>query len=123
MRWLRAHHADLDDPDAPDLAALRRLLAHSRFHELRDWAHARFADTPNHQDRQSRLAERIAAVPADDILPAPFVTGDDLTARGVTPGPIFKTVLDKLYEAQLNLELRTRDAALARLAEELKSRR
>jgi hypothetical protein len=50
------------------------------------------------------------------------VTGDDLTARGIPPGPVYKEVLDALHTRQLDLELLTRDAALAALDDLLRER-
>ena len=55
----------------------------------------------------STAAEEIAA--ARDLLartpgglsPEPFLTGDRLIARGFTPGPVFKKILDEVYNAQL----------------------
>jgi poly(A) polymerase len=49
----------------------------------------------------------------DDPAPPPLVTGDDLTAAGVTPGPVFKRMLDAVYDAQLEDRVRTKEEALA----------
>jgi tRNA nucleotidyltransferase (CCA-adding enzyme) len=38
----------------------------------------------------------------------PELTGEDLKALGLTPGPLFSTILDHLLEARLNLEVKTR---------------
>lgn len=46
------------------------------------------------------------------VAPQPFVSGDDLKAMGLTPGPLFKRVLDAVYDAQL--EGRVRSVAEAR---------
>jgi hypothetical protein len=35
------------------------------------------------------------------VAPEPLVTGDDLVAAGLTPGPRFKRILDDVYDAQL----------------------
>ena len=42
----------------------------------------------------------------------PFVTGDDLVALGMAPGPRFRTVLDAVYDLQLNGTVADRPAAL-----------
>ncbi len=47
-----------------------------------------------------------------DFAPPPLVTGDDLTAVGLKPGPRFKVALDRTYDAQLEGHVTTRDAAL-----------
>ncbi len=45
-------------------------------------------------------------------LPAPLVTGDDLLAVGYKPGPIFKTILDRVQEEQLDGNISNREEAL-----------
>ena len=42
----------------------------------------------------------LAATPSG-IGPTPLLTGDDLITAGFTPGPAFKTILDSVYDAQL----------------------
>jgi poly(A) polymerase len=48
------------------------------------------------------------------------LTGDDLLALGWEQGPLFKTVLDAIREAQLEGRIKSRDEA-KRLAEGFKS--
>lgn len=52
------------------------------------------------------------------LCPGPFVTGDDLVALGMKPGPAFKRLLDNVYDAQLEDRVHDKSAALA-LAREL----
>jgi len=42
----------------------------------------------------------LAATPAG-LCPEPLVTGDDLVAMGLVPGPAFKRILTEVYDAQL----------------------
>jgi poly(A) polymerase len=120
--WLVAHQADLDDPQAPTLAELKRLMANRAFGALLMLARARYADHDDAPDRAAHLAKRIAAIAPESVQPPPLVTGDDLLARGVAQGPIYKEILDALYTRQLNEELRTRDDALLALDALLRSR-
>ena len=115
VHWLVRNQAALDEPLRPSLAALKRLLALREFGLLRMLAEARYQDSTDAKERSTVLAERIAGIPAEAIEPAPLVTGDDLAARQVPPGPIYKEVLDELYERQLNEQLDDRAAALAAL--------
>lgn len=39
--------------------------------------------------------------------PAPFITGDDLIKLGLIPGPSFKRILSKVYDMQVDEELKT----------------
>ncbi len=66
--------------------------------------------------------------PHGGALPAPLVTGDDLKALGLAPGPRFKVLLEKAREWQLEGEVSGRADALARLRallgeDELRQRR
>jgi poly(A) polymerase len=55
--------------------------------------------------------------PKEDVKPAPLLRGDDLIARGYTPGPVFKRILQTVEDAQLEGRIRTPSEAL-RLVEE-----
>ncbi|MGB0767867.1 MAG: CCA tRNA nucleotidyltransferase [Phycisphaeraceae bacterium] len=72
-----------------------------------------------------RLADDAHALASDGIglAPTPLVTGDDLIDLGHRPGPGFKTLLDEVYDQQLEGQLATRDDALAYLAETQPPRR
>jgi poly(A) polymerase len=120
VAWLVTHQADLDDPDAISLAELKRLMAHRGFAMLRQLAAARYAALADGTARTAALDARLAAVLPETVTPPPLVTGDDLAARGVPAGPIYRRVLDALYTRQLNETLDTRAAALAELDELLR---
>jgi len=46
------------------------------------------------------------------MRPAPLVTGDDLIALGLRPGPEFGVILNELEDLQLEGRIRTREEAL-----------
>jgi len=119
--WLAEHHADLDDPEGLSLAGLKRLLAQPAFADLRAWAETRHLELPDGERRRAALAGRVDSIAPEAIQPPPLVTGDDLVARGVQPGPIYKQVLDALYTRQLDETLTTRTAGL-RLMDNLLAR-
>ncbi|MGE5327238.1 MAG: CCA tRNA nucleotidyltransferase [Deltaproteobacteria bacterium] len=56
--------------------------------------------------------------PAEVIKPAPLVRGDDLIARGYTPGPAFKDILRTVEDAQLEGKIITREDALQLVEEQ-----
>jgi tRNA nucleotidyltransferase/poly(A) polymerase len=120
--WLVAHQTDLDDPATVPLAKLKRLMACRAFADLRQLALARWAGEPAAAAWPEALQARLAAIPAQAVQPPPLVTGDDLTARGIPPGPVYKEVLDALYTRQLGEELLSREPALAALDELLRRR-
>lgn len=55
---------------------------------------------------------------ADGLCPTPLLAGGDLIELGLKPGPGFKAILDRVYDAQLEGLVEDREAA-ARLAREL----
>ena len=45
------------------------------------------------------------------LRPDPLLIGDDLIEMGLTPGPAFRSILDAVYDAQLEGEIADRAAA------------
>ena len=65
------------------------------------------------------MARRLLAeTPVEEIKPAPLVNGDDLIARGYTPGPAFKDILRAVEDAQLEGKIRTRQDAIQLVEEQ-----
>jgi len=58
------------------------------------------------------VRERMIAMPAEVMRPAPLITGDDLIDAGYSPGPQFKEILAAIEDGQLEGRLRDRDAAI-----------
>ena len=97
------------------LARLKRLMAEPHFDDLvrllRADALASDRDLTDYNficQTRDRFAE-------EEIKPKPLVTGRDLIAMGLQPGPSFRRLLDRAYNAQLEGEAATRDQALALL--------
>ncbi len=55
----------------------------------------------------------------EQISPPPLLTGHDLIAAGLTPGPIFSQILGELEDLQLEGQVASREAALEWLRERL----
>jgi len=60
----------------------------------------------------SRWRRAVAEIPPEQIAPPRMVTGDDLLALGLPPGPAFASLLAELYRRQLNGCFATREAAV-----------
>lgn len=113
---LRAHCADLLQHEAmlasaPALSipALKRLLRQPTFPEHLELHRATHGESTAWQflvDAERRWQ------PAD-LWPAPLLTGADLIALGLPPGPLFRQILEQLEDAQLDRRITTREAALA----------
>jgi poly(A) polymerase len=55
---------------------------------------------------------------AEDIAPAPLVSGNDLISMGFSPGPLFKEILTRVEDEQLDGRLTTAQQALDFIAGE-----
>jgi len=61
--------------------------------------------------RADQIEPTVRCYRASGVAPAPLLTGDDLVALGLSPGPLFKRLLDETYDAQLEGRIEsTRDA-------------
>jgi poly(A) polymerase len=56
---------------------------------------------------------KLAALPPEELTPPRLITGDDLIALGIAPGPEFKLLLDAVETEQLEGRITTREEALA----------
>ncbi|MDA0802379.1 MAG: CCA tRNA nucleotidyltransferase [Planctomycetota bacterium] len=99
------------------IAARMRQAASRGFLQALEIARAQCA--PGAASWRSEL-EALAARPGG-LTPPSLVTGDDLTARGLKPGPAFKVILDAAYDRQLEGGFVDRDSALAALEEQLRT--
>jgi poly(A) polymerase len=97
--------------DAP-LCDFKRMMAGEHFHQLRKiWRLLELAQTGRVRE-STCIARRAGTISPEQVAPAPFVTGGDLLEMGVKQGPALGKILNTLYDAQLNEELRSRRAAL-----------
>ncbi len=59
------------------------------------------------------IRDEVEALIKAGVAPEPWVNGDDLIALGRKPGPVFRRLLEKAYDLQLEGRLESRLAALA----------
>jgi hypothetical protein len=113
---LVARHLQLRDASRMKKGKLRRLLADPLLDELlvlcRADALAGSGDV-SHLEYIEHAREELGA---SIDLPPPLLTGDDLRAAGVPPGPLYGRVLQRARDMQLEGMLRDRDDALAQIA-------
>lgn len=93
------------------VAQKKRLLAQPAWPHIQALIHAAVAKFDLHR-LLKRINEEIPALKRSGIAPPPWITGDELVALGYRPGPSFKTLLNRVYDRQLEGELTSREAAL-----------
>ena len=66
-----------------------------------------------HQQRIAEVLARLDELHGQVVAPPPLITGDDLKDLGVQPGPVYRRILEAVYDAQLEDDQMERSAALA----------
>jgi poly(A) polymerase len=94
---------------SPTIAALKRFLARPTAPLSRALLEALPPERASHREP---LERSLTELEKTHYAPPPLITGDDLTAAGLTPGPLFKRVLDEVYDAQLEDRVVTKEQAL-----------
>jgi poly(A) polymerase len=100
---LLLRHAD------PSVAMLKRFLARP----TAPFSRALLAALPPELGAErAHVEKRLAELERTEYAPPPLITGDDLTAAGMQPGPAFKRVLDAVYDEQLEGRVTTKEQAM-----------
>jgi poly(A) polymerase len=119
VEWLVANQHRLCEAESLPMSALKRTLWHPGIGELLELHRAEaVADgkSPGHVEYcETKLAEWGEA----QLNPPALITGNDVQALGLRPGPRFKLLLDKVRDAQLDGVVATRKNALEFLAREM----
>ena len=105
------HLGPLLAEDPPTVATMKRFLATPTSY----WARAMLDALLRSNQTLVRIAwlrQQFERLEREEVAPPPLVTGDDLTAAGLKPGPLFKRVLDATYDAQLEGRVTTKEEAL-----------
>jgi len=97
--------------ESPGVAAMKRFLAGPHAREARMLLDA-LAKVGQHVGHLAELRPKLEELSRGDVAPPPLITGDDLTAAALEPGPVFKRVLDSVYDAQLEGRVTTREEAM-----------
>jgi poly(A) polymerase len=122
VAWLVRHHMLLMNADRMREAKLKRLFAEDGFEELAELYRADCLASGGTDQAYEALMARYRALSAEEVRPAPLLTGRDLIRMGLAPGPIFGEILRDVYDAQLEARVATKDEALARARQVLKAR-
>lgn len=110
--WLLRSLPRLHRPEALELADIKNLMAHEDFCDLAALQRCDLLADGASLDSWNALMDRVHRIPPHAVAPPPFISGDDLLARGVPQGPRFGRILNAAYRAQLNESVRDRAAAL-----------
>jgi len=74
-------------------------------------------------DNYKFLGVKLKEYEKEDLKPKPILTGHDLQALGMKPGPEMKPLLEELYELQLEGQFPDKTAALDWVQKKLQARK
>lgn len=112
--WLVKRHMVFVGAKQMRLSTLKRLFAEPGFDELLALHKADALASTRDLSAYEFCMQKRHEISQEKISPAPLVTGHDLIAMGLKPGPVFKQILTRIREEQLEEKLVTREGALER---------
>jgi poly(A) polymerase len=97
-------------------AKLKRFMSEPTFPQEMELHRVDCASSNGFTDNYDFLTGKAEEFSHEPLIPPPLVTGKDLIARGLKPGPRFKDILEEIQTEQLENRLTTREEALDYLA-------
>jgi poly(A) polymerase len=117
ITWLVKMHLYLRHAQQMRLSKLKRLFAHEGYPELAELykidSLASTGDLEDYTFCQNMFEE----LQEEEIKPEPLITGYDLIALGLKPGPIFSKILETIRDEQLEQKITTKAEALKKAKE------
>jgi poly(A) polymerase len=117
MQWVIHHHLDFMHVRTMRPATLKRLFQSPHFATLAEVHRADLLGSSMTDADYRYVARQLKKLSAEEIRPAPLVSGHDVLALGLAAGPAVGRVLRQLYDEQLDGQLADRRAALRRAKE------
>lgn len=112
VQWLVEMHKSLQGAPQLPMSSLKPILAHEAIGELLALHRANAIAAGESTAHVEFCEQKLRDWPPDVLNPPPLITGDDLHALGLRPGPVYKRLLDVVRVAQLNEVIDSKDAAL-----------
>jgi len=109
---LVANHMKFKDVPQMKPATLKRFVRLADFEEHLELHRLDCSSSHGHLENYELVRRFLAETPPEQVRPPRLISGNDLIALGLKPGPQFKSLLEAVEEAQLNGSLASREDAL-----------
>lgn len=119
--WLVEHRDSLLAAREKPWSTVQKLLAHEGAADLVALT-AAVARVEGRDLQDVDWCRQMLARPRVELDPPPLLTGDDLLRHGVPAGPVYRDLLERLRDAQLDGRVRTRAEALSLVDEWMRDR-
>ena len=120
--WLVKNHMRFRDAKKMKLSTLKKLMSEPLFEDLAELHRIDALASAGDLDNYRFVMGEYWKFREEKPPMKPMASGDDLIARGLAPGPVFKEILDEVYNAQLEGKFSDREGAL-RFLDDLLARR
>jgi poly(A) polymerase len=114
---LIANHMRFKDVSRMRASTLKRFIRLPGFDEHMALHRLDCLSSHRHLDAYNFVRSTLEETPAEEIRPARLLTGNDLQKLGYQPGPLFSKILRSLEDAQLEGLVRSREEAIAFVAQ------
>jgi len=111
LQWILASRNALEGIEGRRLSYQKKLLVHPLARSLLQLVKADLQTRQASLDSVEFCEKILEETPVEILAPPPLLTGNDLIAGGIQPGPRFKDLLDQVRDAQLELKIQSRDEA------------
>jgi len=115
--WLVKMHLYLRHAKEMRVSKLKRLFAHDGYPELAELYKVDSLASTGNLDDYVFCQEMFEKLKEEEIKPVPLITGHDLIALGLKPGPIFSEILETIKDEQLEEKIKTKEQAIKRAKE------
>lgn len=112
IEWLVDKHQYLCDAPIMRASRLKPILVHPGIGELLALHRADSQATGRSIAHVEFCENMLRTTPTELLNPLPLITGEELKALGIEPGPLFKKLLEAVREAQLEGTIRSREEAI-----------
>ncbi|MHA3773302.1 CCA tRNA nucleotidyltransferase [Verrucomicrobiota bacterium sgz303538] len=116
-----ANHMAFKDVQEMRVARLKRFMSRETFEDELELHRVDCASSHGYLDNYEFLKAKREEFANEPLIPPPLVTGRDLIAFGLKPGPKFKEILEAVESRQLEGALRNREEALSWIKNEVVS--
>ncbi len=114
-----ANHMSFKDVRNMRPSTLRRFMARQGFEDELELHRVDCSGSHGMLDNHRFLTEQLASFAHEPLIPKPLLTGRDLIAAGLPPGPTFKGLLDAALSLQMENRIATREQAIAWLQSQI----
>jgi poly(A) polymerase len=114
---LIANHMRFKDVSHMRASTLKRFIRLARFDEHLGLHRLDCLSSHRQLDAYDFVRRTLEETPAEEMRPVRLLTGDDLQSLGYQPGPLFSKILRHLEDAQLEGLVRSREEAIAFVAQ------